>query len=80
MTERQTPPRASLASLVEILGLLLALVGLGAVTAAAVMVSVALGVLVAGLGLTLTGVVAVWVAAQLERAPAPVQPDDEPTV
>ena len=51
----------------EILGLFLVVVGCGTIVAAASLVSVALAVLAAGLFLVLGGVLAVYVAAVLER-------------
>lgn len=54
--------------LVELLGALTIVVGAGVVTAAAMMVSVALGVLVAGVFLIIGGVVAVYVASVVEAA------------
>lgn len=60
--------------IIEILGLFLLVVGAGTVVAAAAMVAVALGVLVAGAFLLLGGGLTVYVAASLERATSEVKP------
>jgi hypothetical protein len=63
------------AGVVEIVGLFLVIVGCGTIVAAAAMVSTALAVLTAGGFIVLAGVLAVFVALQLERAPKPKQGD-----
>lgn len=63
------------AGIIEIVGAFLVLVGLCTIVAAAAMVSVALAVLVAGAFIALLGVVALYVARELEReAPKKVTP------
>lgn len=54
--------------LLELLGGIVVLVGVGTIVAAAAMVSVALATLVAGLALLVVGIVAIYVAAALESA------------
>lgn len=56
------------AGILEIVGLFLAVVGCAALVAAAALVSTALAVAVAGAFTVLGGVIAVYVALQLERA------------
>lgn len=72
MNPNPTPDERGAAGpgLLELLGLLALGVGLGAIVAAAALVSVALAVLAAGAFLTLAGVIAVYVAAQLEQRQA----------
>ncbi|KQY59371.1 hypothetical protein ASD11_07320 [Aeromicrobium sp. Root495] len=64
------------AGVVEIVGVFLMLIGLGAVVAAAAMVSIALAVLASGTFLVLAGVVAIYLAVHLERASAPKPVND----
>jgi len=67
------------AGLLEIVGLFLVVVGCGFVVGAAALVSVPLAVLAAGVFVVLGGIVAVYVAAQLEaKARATVPKADRP--
>lgn len=59
------------AQLAEVAGILLALVGMGAVVAAASMVSLALAVLAAGVFVVFLGLVVVIVAARAETKQPP---------
>lgn len=58
------------AGIIEIVGLFLIVAGAGGVIGAAAMVSVPLAVLVSGAFILLGGIVAVYVAAQLDKADA----------
>lgn len=65
--------------LLEIVGLFLIVVGCGSVVGAAALVSVALAVLATGVFVVLAGIVAVYVASQLEvKAAAATRSDDRP--
>lgn len=57
------------AGIIEIIGLFLVMVGAGTIVAAASLVSTALAVLTAGAFAVLAGLIAVYVALQLERTP-----------
>lgn len=62
------------AGIAEILGLFLVIVGCGTIVAAASLVATALAVLAAGLFLVLGGVLAVYVAAVVDRNAKAVAP------
>lgn len=64
--------------IIEIVGLFLVVVGCGAITAAAAMVSVALGVLAAGAFTVLAGALAVYVANVSETAALRARGTDQP--
>lgn len=59
-----------LAPLFELLGVIVVVLGAGFIVAAAALVSIALACLAAGVFLLIGGVVAVYVAAALDREPA----------
>lgn len=66
MPDPKTPPSTTIFGLLEALGIMLFIVGAGAVVAAAYMLSPTLAVLASGVFMIFGGIVAVFTAAALE--------------